>query len=633
MSAGCRLRSLSFHGPAREPAIVEFGPGLNVIFGASNTGKSFVLNTIDFMLGAKPPLRDIPEREGYDRILLALETTSGDTFTVARSTSGGAFTLHEGLFSHELPDGPGAVLGDTHNERREDNLSSFLLDKLDLTHKRIKKNKRGETLSLSFRNLARLVIVNEQEIIQERSPLSDGSYVTDTPNLAVFKLLLTGVDDSAYTAQRLKTSEDYSRVAQLDLLDQLIADYRRQVKNLAGPPNELQDQLDRLDNTMAAQSSQLAVTEAKFREAMGRRRDLARRVEEAKSRLAEITVLLERFTLLDAHYRSDLERLTAIEEAGSLFAALGEADCPLCGSPPEAHRSKGECEGDVERVVAAARAESAKILVKQAELGQTVTKLRTEAAGFERRLPQLEGALSQAAGEIDTVVAPNLRQMRSSYKELADKGSEVREALAVYRGLSDLVDRRANLEHEHEMRTGAANDAADVELSTTTVDKFASHIREILAAWHFPHADRVHFDLSTRDLVINGKNRIAFGKGLRAITHAAFTIGLMEYCRLNQTPHPGFVVLDSPLLSYREPEDPADGSDDLRGTDVNSSFFGYIEKLPSDRQVIIIENTDPPADIQAAAHTIMFTGVPGVGRIGFFPGSSEAEQTESRPTE
>jgi hypothetical protein len=61
---GLRIRHLAFHGPNREPASIEFGAGLNLIYGASDTGKSFVVEAIDFMLGGKTTLRDIPERVG-----------------------------------------------------------------------------------------------------------------------------------------------------------------------------------------------------------------------------------------------------------------------------------------------------------------------------------------------------------------------------------------------------------------------------------------------------------------------------------------------------------------------------------------------------------------------------------------
>jgi hypothetical protein len=66
------------------------------------------------------------------------------------------------------------------------------------------------------------------------------------------------------------------------------------------------------------------------------------------------------------------------------------------------------------------------------------------------------------------------------------------------------------------------NSVSDGDL-TTTAEKFAQQVEAVLKAWHFPEADRVFFDPKTRDLAIAGKARTARGKGLRAITHAAFT--------------------------------------------------------------------------------------------------------------
>lgn len=615
MTKGLRLRHLSFHGPARKFATIPFGPGLNIVHGASNTGKSFIVDAIDFMLGGKGPLRDIPERVGYDQILLALETLEGQQFTLVRSTEGGAFRLFDGLYFDTLPAGEGTLLADVHSDRNEENLSAYLLAKIDLAHKRVRRNKRGDTNSLSFRNLARLVIINEEEIIQQRSPLSDGNYTADTTNTSVFKLLLTGVDDSALATAQARTPEEQSRNAQLDLLDQLIESRRRQVKELAGPPDELEAQRERLSDSMRAQGELLAVSETAFKDAATRRRDIARRVEEGKDRLTEITALLERFTLLDAHYRSDVERLRGIEEAGSLFGALGAGVCPFCGSAPEHHR-KAECDFDVDKAIAAAQSEMRKIEVRQNELTQTIATLRKEAVSFERRLPALEEQLAGLSGEIDRVVAPNLRQLRTAYRQLADKDGEVREALAIYRGLSDLEQRKATLEREGESSGDGGSSPSDVDLPSTTADKFSGIVLSTLKAWHFPEIDRVHFDTKTRDLVINGKNRTSFGKGLRAITQAAFTVSLLQYCRQFETPHPGFIALDSPLLSYREPEG---DSDDLSGTDLNSHFFQFLAALPDDRQVLVVENTDPPADIQASAQTVKFTKIEGVGRYGYFP--------------
>ena len=296
---GFRLRFLGFFGPRQPPATVTLGPGLNVVYGASNAGKSFIVEAIDFMLGGGQPLRGIPERDGYDRALLGIETLDGKTFTIQRGMEGGGFKIYEGL--HQVPpvdDVPHTVLGEQHSDRSQANLSWFLLCLCDLAGKRVRKNVRGETNSLSFRNIARLMIVNETEITQQSSPLYDGNPTANTPNVATFKLLLTGTDDSALVASTKREPEELSREAQFQLLDQLLGDYRDRLKELTKTPKELEEQLEKIDTALRQQSSQVNTTEAEFQEAAGKRRELRKKLEEGRARRAEVGALLERMNLV-----------------------------------------------------------------------------------------------------------------------------------------------------------------------------------------------------------------------------------------------------------------------------------------------------------------------------------------------
>src|SRR3546814_19941989 len=58
------------------------------------------------------------------------------------------------------------------------------------------------------------------------------------------------------------------------------------------------------------------------------------------------------------------------------------------------------------------------------------------------------------------------------------------------------------------------------------------------------------------DLIIDGKRRRNNGKGVRAITHAAFKVALLTFCRSRGLPHPGFLVLDTPRIPFRAPYRP-----------------------------------------------------------------------------
>ena len=189
----------------------------------------------------------------------------------------------------------------------------------------------------------------------------------------------------------------------------------------------------------------------------------------------------------------------------------------------------------------------------------------------------------------------------------------MQQALNLLATIADLEVRKTTIEAAPPKRE--EKEAASTDLSASTLDGFSETLEGILQSWNFPDASRVYFDRESWDFVISGKPRGSRGKGMRAITHAAFTIGLLEFTRANELPHPGFVVLDTPLLAYREPEGE---EDDLTGTDVQDRFYEYLEAL-DERQVIIFENNDPPDDVKRRSQTVFFSKNPHQGRYGFFP--------------
>ena len=68
---GICTNRVAFHGPDKVPANVRFPNGLNVVYGASDKGESYVVETIDFMFGGKGPLTDFEESMGYDRVFMS----------------------------------------------------------------------------------------------------------------------------------------------------------------------------------------------------------------------------------------------------------------------------------------------------------------------------------------------------------------------------------------------------------------------------------------------------------------------------------------------------------------------------------------------------------------------------------
>ncbi|MNF96738.1 hypothetical protein D3C84_795350 [compost metagenome] len=83
--------------------------------------------------------------------------------------------------------------------------------------------------------------------------------------------------------------------------------------------------------------------------------------------------------------------------------------------------------------------------------------------------------------------------------------------------------------------------------------------------------------------------------------------------------HPGFVVLDSPLTTYKE-GDPEPGEEDKEvAEDMIYAFYQDIADNFKDSQVIVFENKEPDTAIIPQLNYEHFTKSRGNGRYGFFP--------------
>lgn len=611
--SGLQLRGVAFLGPARETASIAFRPGLNVICGASETGKSFIVEVIDFMLGGQPPLRDIPEREGFDRIRMPVVSLGWPTLGLERSTEGGHFLAYEEDLLVGEPTTPSRTLRQQHRASRQDTLSHALLERIGLTSKRIRRNLRGDTNSLSFRNLASLCVVTEEEIQRRGSPLLSGQYVQKTPEYSVFKLLVTGTDDSALVSKREVGARKQSVGGKLELLDEMIGDLEGEIGEEGLEQAELCEQLEALEGEMGRQNEALGEVEARLDEFLRQRGVAAAEIRSRRERISEIDELSSRFKLLDRHYHNDLRRLEAIHESGSMFVHLERNTCPLCGAKPQDQHLESNCAGNAEALVAAADAEMYKVRQLARELVDTVGVLQKEREEILTQLPALQEQYDDLDRRLSEVAAPAVASERASYKELVSKRAEVMVSVQIFAQLEELVRRRKGLEAADEGKPETQE--SRTEIGSSTLDTFAQKVQRILSEWHYPNAARVFFDEGQKDFQIGGKRRGSTGKGLRAITHAAVSIGLLELCLDEGLPHPGFVVLDSPLLAYWEPEGE---EDDLTGTDLKERFYEYLLGLRADVQVIVVENQHPPDFVFERSNVVVFTKNPHHGRYGFF---------------
>jgi hypothetical protein len=612
------LTHLTAVGPSVPPASVEFGIGLTVIYGASDTGKSYIAQAIDFVTGGSN-LKRIPEGEGYTNLLLGIALPDGQNITLVRPMTGDVREHKVAVFPgkhRQVPaEPPDMLLAPKHNPRSTQNISRFLLGEIGLDGKLIRRNAQDERRLLSFRDLARLCIIDETDMQSQTSPILSGQYVTATAEKSVFKLLVDGHDDSDLVGPSQSPDQRKVSRGKAELLDQLIGELHQAVTD-SMELVELRRQHAQVISSIEALSESVTAAVRERDRLLAARDDARARISADRARLAEISELVARFNLLREQYDSDLARLDMVREVGDLLGYFDRGVCVFCGAAVEdQHPPSGHVISELTELAEAVNAERAKTVSLREDLNVTLMDVASQGREVQGSLENWQGTHEQLDA-ILTVAEQDLAPKDQELTELLATRSNVEKEIATHEQIERLELLRGDFAVLAEPAESNGRDVSTHELAA-----LGAQIATLLAAWGVPDSTTVDFDRETFDLIVNGQARRNRGKGIRAVFHAAYTLGLALHCLANHQAHPGFLVLDSPLITYRGPDSAVsmDADDEFVTQTVADAFFRYLA-LNSVGQVIVLENTDPPTDIEKGV--TYFTKSQVTGRYGFFPPAS-----------
>jgi len=604
---------LAFVGHGRPDASVEFGPNVTIVRGPSDTGKSFIADTIDFMFGAQH-LREIPQLTGYTTVLLGLELPGEKFVTITRQVSGGGYTVYIGTHFTVPADQEGENLAAAHDPRNDGGLSNYILDKINLNGRQLRKNVNNKKVSFTLRHLAHLTVIGETRMQSRIAPPLTGQYTDRTTEVSALKLLLLGEDDSALEEVVPTTERRTIGRAKGEVVEQLLASARGKIDNTPDV-EQLKAQLANLNATIREVGEGIdAATRARVTAAQRLAALQAARTQ-VQGRAREIGALSSRFDLLTQQYDSDLARLEMVSEAGDLLGYFSPETCPFCGAEFEHQHSNLEYGTDTTAFAVVIASEGAKTAALRGDLQQAIEDLRTEAGRLRTRNRDLGESI--AAGETALRTAEEeLRPRKNGFDQLLGTRSSVESAIAVHQQIADLEQMRAQIDEEAKPKRAEPVDP----LPLAAAGRFSTAIQDRLRDWGFPGADSVRFDRNEFDIVDEEQLRSSHGKGVRAVLHAAFTLALADVCQANDLPHPGFVVLDSPLVTYKPPKKgETHEADDESAQRLDDSFVArfYRSVQQTEKvQIIIMENTDPPEELAAETIDIEFTDS-NEGRRGF----------------
>ncbi|NDO50722.1 AAA family ATPase [Lachnospiraceae bacterium MD335] len=608
------LKRLVLSGNNKKNAILNFEEGLNVIAGASDTGKSFAFDCINYGFGSSDAPALPPEAKGYNSVYLELETVNNDLFTIRRDfdDKGNAYWIYSKIEDIHDDTSFEKIKAESKTDK---NISEKILSICGCNYKNLlKKISTGETKKFTFRDFIPLIMVNEGRITQKYSPVHRTSPRGNT--LAVsewtaFQTIVTG-EDYVKTSKSESADVIKSRIkGQIQELELLCAELRTEIEELKEAVegtsiDELDKRIEELQTVIDEKKEYLLSKEEEYCLRI-------KHLKEADYEKQRISDNVCKFHLLMENYKSDIERLDFIEEAHNVTEQLLDVECPVCHAI-----SKGVIDAKQKELCHKAfLAEKRKTKILMADLGATLENAEINKTNIERENDKLLEDINRLVNDMNESLRPVIDSKLEEIRDLLEKRELWSVMYANDSKIKKYEDRISELESSREKVTNKSKGNIK-DISEEKLVQFSEIVKKMLVSWNFiEEKSDVVFNKENKDFCIDGKRKELFGKGARAIINSAFLIGLMEYCYDNRLCHPGIVILDTPLTTFREKDADTDEKDESVGKDIKMAVYDNLATTCKDYQVIIFENEEPTKDLKNKINYIHFTGNDNVDRQGF----------------
>ncbi|WP_291118427.1 hypothetical protein [Empedobacter sp. UBA7248] len=579
---GYIYKELRLTGINKKDAVILFNSGLNVISGPSNTGKTFIFDCIDYMSGSSVKLRNIPQLKGYTNIFLEIESNN-QTYTLeSEIANNNIYKLYRSKISN-LNTEP-EILKRKSDANSNDNISSFLLNLNNIGNKKIRKNEKGDLVNLSYRNVVKLALINEERIITKESPITS-HYTKSTEESNILRFFLTGIDDSNIQ-KKISTQEIQKRKGKIDLLNDFInnsqldsniniVEVDEQLKKVENSLNNFTQNFNRIKKEYLSLEEEYKVKNIAFLD--------------FQKKYDELSELQKRSYILERQYLSDISRLKSTIESGLFMSETNISSCPTCKQEVEVKQL------DVNQIITSCESEIQKInsLLKELKVSQEL--IISEHKEVEINISKIKLEIEDVRIKLEQGIGSELDKTLETLSVLNNKKSQLI-------GIRDILKKKESFSQSiKELKSSIPNGKTNYpSLTTNNLTKLCSKMSKILK--DINENKDVKYNKEIFDFEIGDSFRGSYGKGYRAIYYAVYIIALHEIME-DKSYKIGVPVLDSPLVTYKSPK--ADGE----GIEVNLAlnFYRYLTKT-NIKQTIIIENEEPPIDILDKIHHIKFKG-------------------------
>lgn len=586
-------------GSGKADSFVKLQPGLNLIQGRSNTGKTCIIKCIDFCFGGKN--KPFDDSLGYTTIELSLHTPKGN-IQITRS-----FGKNKVEIVTDVPGYDSCTYDLKFNPKKKEPaplLGDLLLASIGIEDGQyIYKNKYFDTQKMSWRTILPLLLFSVTDIVKETSVIEPTQGTEKTAFLSSLLLLLNGKEFAKVDS---KTKKEI-RVARKKAVEEYV---NKKISAVSAKKKTLEDQLALFDGIDVEQQMQeiidsIKVTETKISSASAKSKEILGQIIELQEQATECNLLQERYATLRGQYVSDIKRLSFIVNGEvEMQKVTHNTICPFCDGKIPAKNKKSYIES--------AQAELHRITSQMNGLVETEKELASEKEEISVELAELE----RQREDIEKMIQEELQPKANDLKKTHD---DYRVCIQIQHELSVIADFATSWETD--LRELPSEDESESEyhpkelLDKDFQERIDKLLKDALTECSFPNLTTSRFNLSSFDIEINGRKKQNFnGQGYTSFLNSIIAMSFRQYLAEYAVYDPGLLVIDTPLLGLDQ------GVSDVSPESMRASLYTYFTNHQDYGQVILLDNMKnvPAIDFESTGtNVITFTKGLEEGRYGF----------------
>lgn len=604
---------------------IEFQDGVNIVHGPSNTGKSYILGCLNFMLGgsAIPFSKSVTK---YDVVAITFKSTEGKTICCKRMIVEGkgkkkevASNSIEVTFS-DVPEFPVGEYYAENAKKHAKPFSKLLLYLMGLTETpQIISTKSRDTSPLSLRTIFQFFYLDEDNIFKKETVFYPSHGFTKPVAIIMSLLYLFEEKEYAEDAPRESKKEREQRKQQkagvIAYLNGKLKEYSEQRAELQKIKEEIGD--EDIESRLQSIIDEIAEIENTIASTNEKCRQLLEQIFSITPLLDEMWLRRDRFRILHTQYDSDIKRLRFIADGEAKRGRVQRATkCPFCDHDIELPQQQQV------QYTAAINVELERVKAQVQDLEAAERDTDTEIQKLERKSAELNEQYQQLKELIEKQLKPKAAKLTAT-KESYQNWLLLQHKLYAF----DFITQEFNdeltshsLEGEEKVTEIDAVKKISSDLWKTLNDAFQSMVKEC----GYPNNPVARIDIDSLDAVVNGKAKENEGKGYRAFLNTIMLFNLMKQLDSIGKYALHMLFLDSPILSLKEKEN-VDESE-LATPGMRESLFRYIINHCGENQLIIVENELPTNIDYSTANLIEFTK-DETGRYGFLLSERDSETT------